>query len=388
MCGRPAIPRARHGARGGRPALRPGPPSGDRASRAGQSRRDSLARSAHWGAYGRSHGRGARHRAGGYRKASAGRCPMTHTPEKTAVEVVEVGPRDGFQGIGPFIPTETKIEMLERLAAAGLHRIEIGSFVSASAVPQLRDTPELLAACARIPGLIPQVLAPSERRGKDAVQAGAPWLAFVLSVTESHNRNNVRRHPLESAEEYQRLLAAIPADCSVRLNLATAFDCPFEGRVPEEQTIALLDRLIPMRPDVEVCLCDTTGRADPAHVESLFGGCMERFPQAGTWAFHAHDTYGLGLANVHAAYRQGVRVFDASFGGLGGCPFAPGATGNVATEDVVWMFERMGVATGIDLDALIPVAREGASLPGGMPGGRVRDALTARPEACPAQAVP
>src|SRR3712207_2242469 len=169
---------------------------------------------------------------------------------------------------------------------------------------------------------------------------------------------------------------------------ATAFDCPFEGRVPEEQTIALLDSLIPMRPDVEVCLCDTTGRADPAHVESLFAACLERFSQAGAWAFHAHDTYGLGLANVHAAFRQGVRVFDASFGGLGGCPFAPGATGNVATEDVVWMFERMGVPTGIDLDSLIAVAREGASLPGGMPGGRVRDALTARPEACPAAATP
>ena len=313
---------------------------------------------------------------------------MTHTPEHRAVEIVEVGPRDGFQPIGPFIPTETKMAIIERLVAAGLRRIEIGSFVSASAVPQLRDTPELLAACIRIPGLIPQVLAPSERRGKDAVQAGAPWIAFVLSVTEEHNRNNVRRHPLESAEEYARLVGAIPADRSVRLNLATAFDCPFTGRVPEPETIALLDRLIPARPDAEVCLCDTTGRADPAHVESLFAACMARFPKAGVWAFHAHDTYGLGLANVHAAYRQGVRVFDASFGGLGGCPFAPGATGNVATEDVVWMFERMGVSTGVDLDALIPIAREGASLPGGMPGGRVRDALTTGPEACAAQPVP
>jgi hydroxymethylglutaryl-CoA lyase len=199
---------------------------------------------------------------------------MTDAPEKTAVAIVEVGPRDGFQGIGPFIPTPTKIDMLRRLAAAGLKRIEIGSFVSASAVPQLRDTPELLAACAGIPGLIPQVLVPSERRGKDAVQAGAPWLAFVLSVTEAHNRNNVRRHPLESVEEYQRLLALIPADRSVRLNIATAFDCPFTGRVPEAETIALLDRLIAMRADVEVCLCDTTGRADPDHVESLFATCI------------------------------------------------------------------------------------------------------------------
>jgi hydroxymethylglutaryl-CoA lyase len=313
---------------------------------------------------------------------------MTHKPKTTAVEIVEVGPRDGFQGIGAFIPTETKIRMLEQLVAAGLRRIEIGSFVSASAVPQLRDTPELLKHCARMPGLEPQVLVPSERRGRDAVQAGARRLVFVLSVSEAHNRNNVRRHPLESAEEYERLLAAIPADVAMRLDIATAFDCPFTGRVPEADTIALLDRLIPARPDAEICLCDTTGRADPAHVETLFAACMARFPQVKAWALHAHDTYGLGLANVHAAYRQGVRVFDASFGGLGGCPFAPGATGNVATEDLVWMFERMGLATGIDLDRLVAVAREGASLPGGTAGGRVRDALTVRSEACMASAVP
>ena len=304
------------------------------------------------------------------------------TQPENHIEIVEVGPRDGFQGIGPFIPTEIKIEHLRRLAAAGLHRVEIGSFVSATAVPQLRDTPDLLAACAGIPGIVPQVLVPSERRGRDAITARVPWIAYVLSVTESHNRNNVRRHPHESADEYARLAAAIPADTRVRLNIATAFDCPFEGRVPEEGTLALLDRLVASRPDAEVCLCDTTGRADPAHVEKLFAAAMARFPGVGAWAFHAHDTYGLGLANVHAAYRRGVRVFDAAFGGLGGCPFAPGATGNVATEDVIWMFERMGIATGVDLDALIPVAKDAAMLPGALPGGRVRDALLARPNAC------
>jgi hydroxymethylglutaryl-CoA lyase len=298
------------------------------------------------------------------------------------VEIVEVGPRDGYQGIGPFIPTETKIAFLERLVNAGIRRIEIGSFVSASAVPQLRDTAEVLAACERWPELEPQVLVPSERRGKDAVAAGAKRLVFVLSVSESHNRNNVRRHPLESADEYDRLLAAIPADIGMRLDIATAFDCPFDGRVKEADTLALLDRLIKSKPDAEICLCDTTGRADPAHVESLFQACSERFPKVKTWALHAHDTYGLGLANVHAAYKQGVRVFDASFAGLGGCPFAPGATGNVATEDLVWMFERMGVKTGINLDALLPVASDGAHIPGGLPGGRVRDALTARDGTC------
>ena len=299
-----------------------------------------------------------------------------------SVEIVEVGPRDGYQGIGPFIPTETKIEFLRRLVDAGLKRIEIGSFVSPKALPQMRDTPEILAAIAAVPGLKAQILVPSEKWGRQAVEAGAKALVFVLSVSEAHNRNNVRRHPLESAEEYGRLLEAIPREVFIRLDLATSFDCPFEGRVPEDKVIALLEKLVPLRRDAEICLCDTTGRADPSHVQSLFAACMKRFPEVRTWALHPHDTYGLGLANVHTAYREGVRVFDAAFGGLGGCPFAPGATGNVATEDVVWMFDRMGVATGIDIAKLVPVAVDGASIPGGTPGGRVRAALTSGQNAC------
>jgi hydroxymethylglutaryl-CoA lyase len=291
------------------------------------------------------------------------------------VTIVEVGPRDGYQGIKPFITTQTKIDFLRRLVGVGLHRIEIGSFVSASALPQLADTREILAACADIPGIAPQVLVPNERYGRLAIEAGSNFLAFVVSVSEAHNRNNVRRSPLESADEYGRLLAALPFGVAMRLNIATAFDCPFDGRVAEADVIALLDRLVAMREDVELCLCDTTGRASPDHVERLFKACMARFPGVTRWAMHAHDTYGLGLANVNAAWRQGVRVFDASFAGLGGCPFAPGATGNVATEDVVWMFERMRVATGVDLAALIPVARDGARIEGGLPGGRVRAAL-------------
>ncbi len=299
------------------------------------------------------------------------------TTADAAVEIVEVGPRDGYQGIKLFIPTEMKIRLLRRLVASGLKRVEIGSFVSAAALPQLADTAEILAACEDIPGIVPQVLVPNEKYGRLALNAGARFLAFVLSVSEAHNRNNVRRSPQESAEEYGRLLAAMPNDVDMRLNIATAFDCPFEGRVAEAETMALLDRLVPLRADIELCLCDTTGRASPDHVERLFGTCMQRFPQVKRWALHAHDTYGLGLANVHSAWRQGVRVFDASYAGLGGCPFAPGATGNVATEDVAWMFRRMGIDTGIDLDALIPVACDGAAIAGGLPGGRVRQALTA-----------
>ena len=163
----------------------------------------------------------------------------------------------------------------------------------------------------------------------------------------------------------------------MRINLATAFDCPFEGRVPVGAALDLLGRLVALRPDVEVCLCDTTGRATPDHVAQLSAEARRPFPNVAAWAYHAHDTYGLGLATTYAAYQAGVRVFDAAAGGLGGCPFAPGATGNVATEDVVWMFERMGIATGVDLGALLPVARDAAALPGASAGGRARDALLA-----------
>jgi len=300
------------------------------------------------------------------------------------VEIVEVGPRDGYQGIQPFIPTETKLSLMRKLVATGLRRIEIGSFVSAKALPQMRDTSEILAACAAFPQLKPQVLVPNEKWGREAVAAGAKQLVFVLSVSKSHNRNNVRRTPDGSAEEYARLLKSIPSNIEIRLDLATSFDCPFEGRVPVANSLKLLERLVALKPDAEICFCDTTGRADPTHVEELFLAAMKRLPDVSVWALHAHDTYGLGLANVHAAWRTGVRVFDASFAGLGGCPFAPGATGNVATEDLVWMFHRMGVSTGIDIDAMVAVAKEGAEIPGGLSGGRVRSALLANTASCAA----
>ena len=298
------------------------------------------------------------------------------TPTADRVTLVEVGPRDGFQGIAPFIPTATKIDFVRRLAAAGLDRIEAGSFVSPSAVPQLRDAAEMFAACRTIPELRPQFLVPNARWGTTALAAGVDFLAFVVSVSEAHNRNNVRRHPLESVAEYIRLIDACPEGVDMRLNLVTAFDCPFAGRIDEREVIDLLGPLVAVRPTAEVCLCDTTGKASPDHVAGLFELARAAFPTVERWAFHAHDTYGLGLADVYAAWTRGVRIFDAAFAGLGGCPFAPGATGNVATEDVVFMFERMGVATGVDLDESLSIACDGTVIPGAAAGGRVRAALT------------
>jgi hydroxymethylglutaryl-CoA lyase len=275
------------------------------------------------------------------------------------------------------VPTATKIELIKALYHAGIRRLEASAFVSSRAVPQLADAAEIVAQAQALPGFQVQVLVPTSYHAARAVGAGARGLAFVVSVSPKHNQSNVRRTPLESVEEYARIVREIPAGTAIRLNIATAFDCPFDGTVSRDATLALLEHLVPMFP-AEICLCDTTGRVTPDRVRALFVDGMARFPNARNWAYHGHDTYGLGVANVLAALEAGVRVIDASAAGLGGCPFAPGATGNVATEDVVWTFEQMGFATGIDLEALVAVARSMASLPGGLVGGRVRTALEAR----------
>jgi len=293
------------------------------------------------------------------------------------IQLVEVGPRDGFQPIGPLIPTAQKIDFIERLHAAGLRRMEVTAFVSNTAVPQLADAVEVLHAAQALPGMDAQVLVPNLRHAERAIAAGADHLAFVVSVSEKHNRNNVRRSPLESAQEYSQIVAAQPRGAAMRLNIATAFDCPFDGPIDPEATLALLDHLVEVNIDAEICLCDTTGRVTPDRVSALLDAARRRFPLAKAWAYHGHDTYGLGLANVIAAWSGGIDVIDASFGGLGGCPFAPGATGNVPTEDVIWMFERMGVAAGVDMQKLLPIACAGAALPGASAGGRVREAIAA-----------
>jgi hydroxymethylglutaryl-CoA lyase len=296
----------------------------------------------------------------------------------TTVQIVEVGPRDGFQSVGPMIATAAKIAMLTKLYHAGLRRIEATAFVSPAAVPQLADAAEVFAAASALPGLDPQVLVPTARHAERALAAGATHLSAVLSVSERHNKGNVRRTPMESVADYALIAGMIPDSKPLRLNVATAFDCPHVGRIESEAVLSLLDHLVAVTRDVEIALCDTTGRADPAQVRSLFVAARERFPDVRAWAFHAHDTYGLGTANVLAAYDIGVRVFDSSVAGLGGCPFAPGATGNVATEDLIWMFDHMGVATGVDLTSLVEAAGEIVSFPGAQTGGRVREALGAR----------
>jgi len=299
----------------------------------------------------------------------------------SAITIVEVGPRDGFQPIDVFIPTEHKIEMIDQLYDAGVRRMEATAFVSPRAVPQMADAPQLLAHTRTKPGLDVQVLVPSQRQAERALAADATHLAFVLSVSEKHNQGNVRRSPAESVEEFGALVAMLPEAITMRVNVATAFDCPFDGPIDPNQTIALLESLIAIAPAAEYALCDTTGRVTPDKVRELFVRAQQRLPASATWAFHGHDTYGVGVANALAAIETGVQVLDASFAGMGGCPFAPGATGNVATEDLVWTLENMGVATGIELGLLLAVAQQASALPGACVGGRVREALRARERA-------
>jgi len=295
-----------------------------------------------------------------------------------SVSIVEVGPRDGFQPIEQFIPTAQKLSLIDKLYDAGIRRMEATAFVSPRAVPQMADAPQLLAYCGDKPGLDVQVLVPSQRQAERALAADARHLAFVLSVSPKHNQSNVLRTPRESVEDFRSIVAMLPVYAKVRINLATSFDCPFDGSVNPDEALDLIEALAEISPDSEYCLCDTTGRVTPDRVGELFMRAKTRFPQIERWAFHGHDTYGLGVANALAAYHAGVGVVDSSFGGLGGCPFAPGATGNVATEDLVWTFAKMGVATGIDLTRLLDAAEDAAALPGACVGGRVRDALGAK----------
>ncbi|MCS6892526.1 MAG: hydroxymethylglutaryl-CoA lyase [Rhodovarius sp.] len=288
----------------------------------------------------------------------------------------EVAPRDGLQGIRDFVPTATKIELVRLLHAAGLRRMEVGSFVSPRAIPQMADTAEVLAAARQLPGLECTVLVPNRRGFEAALRHGAHRLGFFMSVTEGHSRANLNRSVADALEELSQLVRETPAELRIRFNLSTCFHCPFEGVVPEEAVARLIDQIAPLREDMEIALCDTTGNAAPDQVWRVMARAIDRYGPR--FAFHGHDTYGMGVANCVAAYEAGCRVIDAAAGGIGGCPYAPGATGNVATEDVVWTFRRMGVETGVDWQRLLAAADFAAAIPGASPGGRLRGVPAAR----------
>jgi hydroxymethylglutaryl-CoA lyase len=273
----------------------------------------------------------------------------------------DVAVRDGFQIEKAFIPTATKVELVNQLARTGLHRIEVTSFVSAKAVPALADANEVLAGIDRVPGVIYVALVPNIRGVHNAAAAPrrADEVNGVVSASETHNRANINRtHEQSLAELPTMVKAAHDAGMKITMSLSTTFGCPFEGHVDEDVVFSFVERFHELGFD-GISLADTTGMANPRQVRELARKVLERFPPRDEtfYTLHFHNTRGMGLANVVAGIDAGVRSFDGSVSGLGGCPFAPGATGNICTEDMVNMLEDMGYDTRVDLAKLLAVAR-------------------------------
>jgi len=277
------------------------------------------------------------------------------------VLVSEVGPRDGLQSIQPVMPLEAKKAWIAAEAAAGVREIEVGSFVPAKLLPQLADTAEVVTFARTIPGLTVAVLVPNLKGAEAAVGAGAHKITLPLSASETHSLRNLRRTHAQVLEEVRgivALLRSLPAGQRPRFEggLSTAFGCTLEGEVPADRVVRLAGQLMEAGCD-EVGLSDTTGYANPAQVKDLVRRVRAAVGEHALAGLHLHNTRGLGLANVMAGLEVGIRTFDSSLGGLGGCPFAPGASGNIVTEDLVFMLEAMGLRTGIDLQKLLEVRR-------------------------------
>lgn len=266
-----------------------------------------------------------------------------------AIRIYEVGPRDGLQNESIVIPTETKAQFVSALVAAGLKEIEVTSFVSPKWVPQLGDATEVWSQLK--PGAHYVALVPNLQGLERAKAAGVRRIALFTAASESFCQKNLNSSIRESLDRYQEVIAAAQGQW-IRAYVSTAFHCPFEGKIPPDKTRAVIDELLEMGVD-EVSVGDTVGRAAPTEVTALAIGLPTE-----KVAWHFHDTYGTAIANVQAALNLGFTAFDSSAGGLGGCPYAPGATGNVATEDLIYLLERQGVATGVDLAALSQASLE------------------------------
>ncbi len=270
---------------------------------------------------------------------------------------MEVAPRDGFQNTKAFIPTEEKIRIVEKLIASGIKNLQIGSFVSPKAIPQMQDSEQVVGSItSRYPKDHFSVLVPNEKGARRAAATGIPEITYVISVTESHNKANVNRAVAESFEELKKIVDSpeFPFD-RIKLDLATAFGCPFEGSTPfglvQDRVLRAVEIGIS-----DICLCDTIGTATPKQTRTLVDQLRDRYPEI-RFRVHFHDTRGAGIANSLAAIESGIAMIETSAAGIGGCPFAPGAAGNTATEDLVFLLDAMEVDTGIDLPKLIDAAK-------------------------------
>ena len=280
----------------------------------------------------------------------------------TRISLREVGPRDGLQNEDP-VPTAAKIELINSLAQTGVARIEAVSFVRAEAIPQMADADLVWQGITRPDSVRFSAPTPNLRGARRALGAGVAELEAVVSASDTHNRQNVNRGTQESLDDIARIIdEAHQQGASCQVVVATAWGCPYEGDVPASRVLAVAGRAVADGAD-SISFGDTTGMATPRRVTELVGGFRSRHPGV-PLNLHFHNTRGTGLANVLAALELGVDDFDASVGGLGGCPYAPGASGNIATEELVHMVEDMGVATGVDLDAMIGAAAEAERIVG------------------------
>ncbi|WP_459614279.1 hydroxymethylglutaryl-CoA lyase [Bordetella sp. 2513F-2] len=284
--------------------------------------------------------------------------PIPSTAAASPAVIREVGLRDGLQSLQRVVPTWQKQAWIDAAHAAGMREIEVGSFVPARLLPQLADTAELVAYARRLPGLRVSVLVPNLKGAERALEAGADLMVVPLSASHQHSLANLRKTPDDVVQEVARMRAARDAAglrTHIEGGVGTAFGCSLQGHVAPQEVLRLMQALLDAGAD-SVSLADTVGYADPAAVRSLFGQAR-RIAGARLACAHFHDTRGLGLANALAALDCGVTRFDASLAGIGGCPHAPGASGNVSSEDLAFMLERMGYHTGIDLPALLELRR-------------------------------
>jgi hydroxymethylglutaryl-CoA lyase len=276
-------------------------------------------------------------------------------PVAVDVLISEVGMRDGLQSVAAVMPTEDKKRWLTALHGAGLREIEVTSFVPARLMPQLADAAEIVAHALSLPGLVVAALVPNFKGAQAALAAGAHKITIPCSASEAHSRANVRKTREQMIEEV-RSIAALRRDIApqvkVEAGISVAFGCTLQGTVPEDDVQRLMEALLEAGAD-ESGMADTTGMANPAQVRRMYRRAIAAFGLHKVGSAHMHNTRGLGIANSLAAFEEGIRTFDTSLAGLGGCPHAPGASGNVVTEDLAFMFEAMGLKTGIDLEKLI-----------------------------------
>jgi len=292
------------------------------------------------------------------------------------VTIVEVGPRDGLQNESTPISTSAKVAFIDALSSSGLAHIEVTAFVNPKRIPQLADAEEVCKRIDRREGIVYSALVPNERGYERALDGGLRNIAVFMSASETHNQRNIGCSIDEAYERFEPVLARAKADgVDVRGYVSTAFGCPYEGDVAPERVVAVARKLLELG-CYQVSLGDTTGMGNPAQVARTVMMLREHV-DAEQVALHLHDTRGTGLANALAGAQSGITTFDASVGGFGGCPYAPGATGNVATDELVYMFEQMGISTGVDLEQLMRAAEGVASAIGSPPPSRFLKATRA-----------